>query len=301
MLEEHFRNQIGLVTRGQARSAGLTDRQITRRVAAGEWVRVARGVFRHASWPVTYEQRALAVCLGLDHAAASHWTAGVVHVIDGIRAGRVHVSVPRGFASRSAAATVHQVRHLFVPDVTAVGPIPVTSIARTVVDLAGVMHPLSLTRLVDHVLVRRRTTIDEIGQAMTRAECAPGRAGYRNLIAALDAWSPGPLPESEPEMELARRIVERGLPAPERQVPVIDPTGRQVARADLGYTPRRVAMEYDSTAWHGTPRASARDVARANAIVAAGWTLLVATADHRRRNFDPFIDDLEAVLSRVMP
>jgi hypothetical protein len=303
VLDEHFRNQLGLVTRAQALAGAVTVRQIERRLAKGEWIRVVRGVYRLASWPVTYEQRVLAACLGLDHAAGSHRTAARLHALDGIHAGRVHVSVPRGLATRSSAATVHQATHLFVPDVVNVGPIPVTSVARTVVDLAAVLPESRLVSLVDHVLVRRRTTIDEIGEAMVRAEDAPGRAGARRLIAALDAWTPGKaIPDSEPEMELVRAIVERGLPEPDRQVPILDARGKQIAAADVGYPPpARVAMEYDSTEFHGTPRAAVRDIGRANRIVAAGWTFLVATALDRRAGFVAFVDNLEAVLARVMP
>lgn len=303
MLEEHFQKQIGLITRAQARAGGLTDRQIAHRIATGEWLKPARAVFRHAAWPVTYEQRVLAVCLGLDHAAGSHRTAGMLHELDGIRAGHVHVSVPRGYASRSALATVHQVTHLFVPDVVQVGPIPVTSVARTVIDLAAVLPESRLTSLVDHVLVRRRTTIDEIGEALVRAEDAPGRAGAKRLIATLDAWTPGKaIPDSEPEMELVRAIEGRGLPSPDRQVPIFDRNGKQIATADVGYPPpARIAMEYDSTEWHGTPRAAVRDIARANRIVAARWTFLVATALDRRAGFVEFIDNLEVLLSRLMP
>ena len=110
------------------------------------------------------------------------------------------------------------------------------------------------------------------------------------------------MPDSEPEMELVRAIEDRGLPSPDRQVPIFDVRGTQIATADLGYVPpARVAMEYDSTEWHGTPRAAVRDIARANRIVAAGWTLLVATALDRRAGFGAFLDNLEAVLARLMP
>jgi len=303
VLDDHFRNQLGLVTRAQVLAGGHTVRQIERRLANGEWSRVVRGVYRHSTWPVTYEQRLLAACLGLDHAAGSLQSAAMVHDLDGIRAGRVHVSVPRGRATRSPLAIVHQATHLFVPDVVDVGPIPVTSVARTIVDLAAVLPESRLTSLVDHVLVRRRTTIDEIGEAMVRAEDAPGRAGARRLIAVLDAWTPGKrIPDSEPEMELVRAIQERGLPDPDRQVPIFDHTGKQIATADVGYPPPAcIAMEYDSTDFHGTPRAAVRDIARANRIVAAGWTFLVATALDRRSGFVAFVDNLEAVLARVMP
>lgn len=303
MLDEHFRKQIGLIARAQARESGLTDRQIAHRIATGEWAKAAPSVFRHHTWPSTYDQRVLAVCLSLGHAAGAHQTAGMLHDLDGVRAGRVHVSVPRGFATRSRLATVHQATHLFVPDVVNVGAVPVTSVARTVVDLAAVLPESRLTSLVDHVLVRRRTTIDEIGEALVRAEDAPGRAGARRLIEALDAWTPGKaIPDSEPEMELVRAIVDRGLREPDRQVPIFDHSGKQIATADVGYPPPMcVAMEYDSTEWHGTPRAAVRDTARANRIVAAGWTFLVATALDRRAGFAEFVDNLEVLLSRLMP
>ncbi|MEW6154910.1 MAG: type IV toxin-antitoxin system AbiEi family antitoxin domain-containing protein [Actinomycetota bacterium] len=58
-----FARQLGLVTRTQARDAGLTDRMVHQRVRSGRWVRVGGGVYRVAGVPVTWSHKALAACL----------------------------------------------------------------------------------------------------------------------------------------------------------------------------------------------------------------------------------------------
>ena len=55
--------QHALLTRADAGAAGLSDDQISTRVAVGDWVRVYPGVYRLAGAPVTPEQRVLAAVL----------------------------------------------------------------------------------------------------------------------------------------------------------------------------------------------------------------------------------------------
>jgi very-short-patch-repair endonuclease len=50
---------------------------------------------------------------------------------------------------------------------------------------------------------------------------------------------------------------------------VRDPDGWFVARVDLAFPDRRVAIEYDGP-WHGEPGQLARDRRRLNALVTAG-------------------------------
>lgn len=50
--------------------------------------------------------------------------------------------------------------------------------------------------------------------------------------------------------------------------------GRFVARADFAYPDRRLAIEVDGFETHSTPRALQSDLARQNALVALGWTVL---------------------------
>ena len=85
-----MRNQHGLITFDQALLVGLTPDQVRARVRRGEWVGVARRLYRSAIVPVTFEQRVLYGCLlaGSD-AMASHMTAAVLHRLEGARAGTV--------------------------------------------------------------------------------------------------------------------------------------------------------------------------------------------------------------------
>lgn len=71
--------QQGCFSRAQVLAAGMTDRMILRRIAAGRWVSVAAGVYRLAGVPVTWRQRALAACLVAGPGAVvSHRSAGVL-------------------------------------------------------------------------------------------------------------------------------------------------------------------------------------------------------------------------------
>lgn len=79
---------------------------------------------------------------------------------------------------------------------------------------------------------------------------------------------------------------------------VVGPDGQVVATADLGYVLARAVIEYESIEFHGLPGAVPRDLARANAIVAAGWTLLLATAHDLAPSATAFYRSLAEVLRR---
>ena len=75
--------QHGLITRTQAREAGLTDRIVERRLGSRRWVALRTGVYRIAGAPPTWEQTALATCLAAGHGtvvcgptAAKLWAYG---------------------------------------------------------------------------------------------------------------------------------------------------------------------------------------------------------------------------------
>src|SRR5258706_13773527 len=130
-----MRNQHGLITFDQALLVGLTPDQVRARVRRGEWVGVARRLYRSAIVPVTFEQRVLYGCLlaGSD-AMASHMTAAVLHRLEGARAGRIEITAPRGRTHTSPVARVHQFNR---PPRTGRGArIPLTPVAQTLWGLA---------------------------------------------------------------------------------------------------------------------------------------------------------------------
>jgi hypothetical protein len=102
-LDSVLSRQHGLVTRAQARRAGLSDRQITRRINDRRLIAVHRGVLRHSAFPVSHEQRIRAALLALGGGAAvSHRTAAGLIGVSGIDVRFVEVTWP---ARRRAGST----------------------------------------------------------------------------------------------------------------------------------------------------------------------------------------------------
>jgi hypothetical protein len=287
-----FRRQHGLITRAQALRDGLTARQIERRTTSGRWLRVGRGLYRSALVPMTFEQRCLAACLlAGPHAVTSHLSAAVLHGLSGARPGRTEITVANDGHHRSPLAVVHRARSLDRVDRVLVRGIPATGIARTLVDVAARLSTPAFEAMLDDTMCRGAATPDRVRAALGRATQRPGRPGQAALLSALEVWAPGPKPGSAGEMRFARRLVQEGFPPPERQIEIFDASGRRVAIVDFGYRERRVVIEYHGLDGHG-PRRALADRARENAIVAAGWTLVVATAADVRPGPSPALDAL---------
>ncbi len=236
---------------------------IQTRLDTGRWVRVGGGVYRLAGVPVTWEQRVLAaVLVAPPGAVVSHQAAAVLLGVSGFRPGKPHITVSPTGSARNPLAVVHRAT-VESRDRTVRDRIPLTSPARTLTDLSRAVSREVLEEAVDDVLCRRLVTLDRLTEAPT-----PPR-----LRQVLEAWTPGAVPGSPAEMDVVRRLLAAGLPAPVRQHWI--PSAH--ARVDLAYPAERVAIELDSFRWHAGRRAFESDRSRGNRIVAAGWQLLRAT------------------------
>lgn len=255
--------QHALVLRAQAYGVGMTDEMIDHRIATGRWIRVCPGLYRLAGVPVTWKQRALAACLVAGPGAVlSHRSAAVLWGISGFRPGSLEITVPPGRSNRNALARVHRSPVKGVRR----DRVPVTRVARTVVDLAGVVGGDVLEEAVDDVLCRRLCRLDELA--------APaGRRGSKSLRAVLDAWNGEALPAGVAEMRVVRELLAAGLPQPVRQHEIRS-GGELVARVDLAYPDDWLAIELDGFRWHAGRGPFRSDRLRRNRIEAAGWRLL---------------------------
>ena len=258
----------GLVTRARARRCGLSDRQIGRRLASGRWERVGPGVYRIAGVPITDAQRAYAavLCAGPDALVAGPSALALLGI------GRAPVT-PMVTRSPTASARTRGLRLRRSPidsrDRTSVGPIPCTTPARALLESASVLSGVPLDVLVDEVLDRRLATASGVLAAIRRAPSGPGRSGALRLRAALEPWLTGIAPGSPAEARLIRRLSDWGLPEPSCQHQVSPPSGRS-AFIDLAWPAALVGLEYDGSLAH-TPRRTATDVAREEAIRSLGW------------------------------
>ena len=134
------RRQFGATSTAQLIRIGFTPSSIRRAVERRRLVRVLPRVYRIVSVPVTLEQRLMSALLfGGDDAALSHSTAAIVHDLIPRRPSAIHIATSRRVASRTGVI-VH--RRVWLPGDPPVrlGPLVVTSPARTVLDLCGVKN-----------------------------------------------------------------------------------------------------------------------------------------------------------------
>jgi hypothetical protein len=260
-----------LIPGSEARRVGFTRAQVRHRVATGRWVRLARDLFAIAGAPRTWQREVLAACLvGPPGTVASHQSAAALwHLAD--PGSTPHATVPRSASGRVALACVHHA-DLDPADVTRIGPIPVTRVHRTLVDLAAVTTTVVLEHAVDTALDAGRTSLRSIEAAIERAQAGRGRPGVVALRRALTAWIDPIRPGSPAEARLLRHLREWGVVEPVRQHEVRDADGLIVARIDVAWPFARVGLEYDGRLPHG-PRSVEHDERRHAAVEALGWTL----------------------------
>lgn len=270
--------QHGPVTRRQL-LAQLSPAQIQGRVADGGMVPVRPGVYRCAGAPPTWEQRLLACCLVGD-AVASHRSAARLWALGGIPALRLEVTVPVGRTVRFPGVRAHRSTLLGPEFVTVHRGIPVTTPARTLIDLSAVAAPPRVWEAVGEALRQRLLTLEEL-RGCFDLMAGRGRRRVAHFRPVLEARQPGCDPaDSELEARVARWLAAAALPTPVRQHPVL--TEHHRYRVDLAYPDLRIAIELDGWAHHGTRRAFDRDRERGNDLELAGWTVLRFTSRSTR-------------------
>ena len=121
----------------EAVEAGVARQQLARFAASGVVQRSGHGVYRLCDFPATPFEDVIEACLwaGPD-AAASNGTALAVHGLGDAMPAAVHLTVPRRFRKRRAGVVVHQAA-VHRRDVTVRVGVPVTTVERTIRDLAS--------------------------------------------------------------------------------------------------------------------------------------------------------------------
>ena len=224
----------------------------------------------------------MAVVLGCD-AIASHSTAArlwglpIPHDVPPIE-----VTTARPRRARLSGARIHRTTHFLGAEHTARSRIPVTSIARTLVDLSGRLSVNDLGRALDHACHERLPfQLRDLATCVAGLSPAPGRKPSR-VRAVLHARLLGyDETESVLEMRVLRAIVGAGLPEPRRQHEVAA-NGRRY-RLDLAYPEQKIGIEVDGWCAHGSRTAFDRDRVRENDLDVAGW--------HRLHFTSAFTDD----------
>lgn len=284
-------SQHGVFTRAQAFACGGTANTIRRRIRTGRWERLYPKVYRLAGTPVTWQQRAIAATfhLGSD-VALSFRAAASLRGLPGFRRDEIEVTVKRNRnRTRQRDVTIHWTTEpIPKEDVTIIDGIPVTSPARTLLDLASVEPEDVIEQCLDDALRRRLVSLAFLDRWLEdpRRRRHRGRRVLRDLV---DARMDHGVTDSQLESKMLKLIRDAGLPMPVLQHVVCD-GARFVGRVDFAYPDKLVAIEADSLRFHDGRAYFDRDRMRGNEIVTLGWRLLRVTSDHLTNHPDDVIE-----------
>jgi hypothetical protein len=170
---------------------------------------------------------------------------------------------------RPPGIVVHRVSHLPDDDRTPVDGIPVTSVPRTLCDLAGVVRPDQLRRAVDNA--------ERLGVLDLRAfEHRTVPPGLRDVLAT---YHDSGFTRSYLERRFALLCRDAGLPMPSMNLWIYD------QEVDAVWPDHKVAVQLDTYFSHGTPAAFEDDRRRDATLQIAGYSVLRVTG--RRLEDDP--------------
>ena len=267
ILEEVAAAQHGVFSHAQAIAAGASRAGIYRRVETGAWERLPTPrTFRLARYASSWQQQIWAAVLwGGERSAISHRAAAALYGLDGCDPGPVELTVDAGASCRARGLRVHQSQWHCVETRT-VGGLRVTAPERTLVDLARTVSLDFLDDVLESALRLGLTTPERL---RSRLGSRPGSAALREILARRGAGRPR---GSRLEGRFLRVLRDAGLPRPTRQHEVRIGSARYFI--DFAYPELRVAIELDGLAKRTSRRAVDRELARQNAMVLDGWTVL---------------------------
>jgi very-short-patch-repair endonuclease len=253
--------QHGVVSWEQLRALGYDRHAVYRRVGQGWLHRLSKGVYAVGHRRLSAKGQWMAAVLACGPGAAvSHAHAAALHDLRTTPSGLIDVTGPQ--RRQVAGVRSHRARTLDPQDVTVVDAIPVTTVARILLDQAEHLSAQRLRTLLEASLRRDLFDLNQITATIARN---PGRHGIAPLTAAL-ANLPDEAPWTQSRLERAMLELVRGAGLPEPAVNVVvdgDPV-------DFFWPRHNVIVEVDGWDAHRSHAAFADDRRRDARRTAAG-------------------------------
>jgi predicted transcriptional regulator of viral defense system len=248
----------GVVTRAEVLRAGVTRAEISRRLQTGALLREHRGVYRVGHRAPSVEARYVAAVRACGDGAliSGRAAAHLLHLIKGA-APPAEVTTPterhvHGVATRRSASICRA-------DATSWRGVPVTTVPRTLVDLAAVLTSADLARACHEAGVLHRTTPAQVREILERQPNASGAAKLRSVLEGDE-----PVTLSRLERAFLKLLAAARLPLPETNQRA---SGRRV---DCRWPDQRLTVELDSYRYHSSRHAWERDRRREREARARG-------------------------------
>jgi hypothetical protein len=260
--------QWGVVARAQVLALGFSRSWIERSLAAGRLQLLYRGVYAVGHTRLCREGRWVAAVLAcgpgavLSHrSAAAHWN------LLATSATRVDVTAARGRRGHEGVR-LHRSRSLDAQDTTTNQGIPITTVAKTMLDLAAIVPAHRLERALAQAERLRLYDDAALTQIIERSNGHRGRQALQEAIAQEPAFT-----RSDLEARLLALTRQHGLPTPLVNHILAAPDHPRL-EVDFCWPSHQLIVETDTYATHGTRADFEHDRRKDAALAAAGYTVL---------------------------
>jgi very-short-patch-repair endonuclease len=247
--------QHGVVSRRQLLAAGVGSRAIERRVESGRLHPFHRGVYAVGHRVVSLKGRWMAATLATN-GVLSHRPAGALWVI---RPWTGRIDITTRWDRRPQPGLLLHRAVLAEDEITIEQGIPVTTPARTLLDLAGVLQKHQLQQAINEA------------ERLRLEGPQPDRHPTKRGTKALRTLAPPTHTRRDLEAAFHTFLNDRRFPAPQTNVLI---EGKEV---DFAWPASRLIIELDSWEYHRTRAAFEDDRRTDRRLRAAGWTVLRVT------------------------
>jgi hypothetical protein len=264
--------QHGTFSLDQVRALGIGDAIVNHRLATGRWTRELPRVYGLAGHRESWHRSLWAAYLnaGTDSALATN-TAARIQGAEEAFAGQVELLVRGGRGKPPPGVVWRRTVDLIDDDIVTVdGLPPMTSPARTAVDMAAILSTARLRRFVESGVVDRRFTLVEVGAVLGRVRRS-GKPGVRRMCDVLDDLGPGDRVARSELERLGDELIDlAGLPAPIHEHPLPNERGRR-GFVDRCWPSAKWIVEFDGRKWHERQQQRLADADRRLEAQALGY------------------------------
>ena len=280
MNRPEFPQKLPLVTTATLRDSGRSREQVRTLVRRGVLVRIGRGVYVRAVTATAFTAlpggehvlRAAATVVRAGRGAVlSHRSAAIMHGIDliGRFGGPVTMTVDAASGRRGNAGIHLYTTPLLADQVTDKFGLPVTTVARTVIDLARTLPFAEGVAAADCAIRKRMTSRRELRAVLAVSRQRLGTRQARRVVEFANG-------NAESALESIARVGFRdcGLPAPALQVWIPGPTGDVIGRVDFYWEKYKTIAEVDGAMKYEDPARAKAQLRRDKRLREAGYQVV---------------------------
>jgi hypothetical protein len=279
--------QHGVVSVGQLHRLGFREGSIAKAVKSGRLIALHRGVYAVGHTDLSPRGKCLAAVKGCGEGALlSHFSAAWLWGLMPTRPLPIHVTTPIPRRAR-LGLVIHRSRTFIEEDGAEVDGIPVTSVARTALDLAARVRRRSVRRLLQRTEELALFDLPDFESILARNK---GHRGMKPLRREIAIYKPPPFTRSGLEERFFELVLERRLPRPATNYVE---AGYEL---DVYWPELRFAVELEVYETHGSRLSFEEDPVRHEELKLAGVEMICVTGPRLDREPNRVMDNLTRLL-----